>query len=58
MRNQIEQTEFIKGKFSRYLRSTFDIRDGVSDKEGKSKPVFAVCKKGKNYSAEERAVTL
>ena len=44
MRNQIEQTEFIKGKFSRYLRSTFDIRDGVSDKEGKSKPVFAVCK--------------
>ena len=29
MRNQIEQTEFIKGKFSRYLRSTFDIRDAT-----------------------------
>ncbi len=27
MRNQIEQTEFIKNKFSRYLRSAFDIRD-------------------------------
>lgn len=27
MRNQIEQTDFIKAKFSRYLRSTFDIRD-------------------------------
>ena len=29
MKNQIEQTEFIKNKFSRYLRSTFDIRDKV-----------------------------
>ena len=29
MKNQIEQTEFIKDKFSRYLRSTFDIRDGT-----------------------------
>lgn len=27
MNNQIEQSEFIKGKFSKYLRSTFDIRD-------------------------------
>lgn len=27
MRNQIEQAEFIKSKFSRYLRSVFDIRD-------------------------------
>ena len=27
MNNQIEQSEFIKNKFSRYLRSTFDIRD-------------------------------
>ena len=27
MKNQIEQSEFIKQKFSRYLRSTFDIRD-------------------------------
>ena len=25
--NQIEQTNFIKSKFSTYLRSTFDIRD-------------------------------
>lgn len=29
MKNQIEQTEFIKAKFSRYLRSTFDIRDST-----------------------------
>ena len=27
MKNQIEQSEFIKNKFSRYIRSTFDIRD-------------------------------
>ena len=27
MNNQIEQSDFIKGKFSKYLRSTFDIRD-------------------------------
>ncbi len=27
MNNQIEQSRFIKSKFSRYLRSTFDIRD-------------------------------
>lgn len=27
MINQIEQSEFIKNKFSKYLRSTFDIRD-------------------------------
>ena len=27
MKNQIEQTNFIKNKFSTYLRSTFDIRD-------------------------------
>ena len=25
--NQIDQTNFIKSKFSKYLRSTFDIRD-------------------------------
>lgn len=29
MRNQIEQTDFIKEKFSRYIRSTFDIRDNT-----------------------------
>ena len=29
MENQIEQTDFIKAKFSRYLRSTFDIRDNT-----------------------------
>ncbi len=29
MKNQIEQTEFIKTKFSKYLRSTFDIRDAT-----------------------------
>ncbi len=29
MKNQIEQTEFIKAKFSRYLRSSFDIRDNT-----------------------------
>ena len=29
MKNQIEQTDFIKAKFSRYLRSTFDIRDNT-----------------------------
>lgn len=28
MKNQIEQTNFIKQKFTRYLESTFDIRDG------------------------------
>ena len=27
MRNQIDQSDFIKEKFSRYIRSTFDIRD-------------------------------
>ena len=27
MKNQIEQTDFIKNKFSKYLKSTFDIRD-------------------------------
>ena len=27
MKNQVEQANFIKTKFSRYLRSTFDIRD-------------------------------
>lgn len=29
MKNQIEQSDFIKSKFSRYLRSTFDIRDNT-----------------------------
>ena len=29
MKNQIEQTDFIKEKFSRYIRSTFDIRDNT-----------------------------
>ena len=29
MKNLIEQTNFIKNKFSRYLRSTFDIRDNT-----------------------------
>lgn len=29
MKNQIEQTNFIKNKFSKYLKSTFDIRDKV-----------------------------
>ncbi|WP_295092954.1 DEAD/DEAH box helicase [Ruminococcus sp.] len=32
MENLIEQTDFVKGKFSRYLRSTFDIRDNTYNK--------------------------
>ena len=29
MKNQIEQAEFIKNEFSKYIRSAFDIRDDV-----------------------------